>query len=243
MYLDYVRLFLNSNVDNQMVQHENYITERKDRLSAKSGGGILCYVRENIQYKRRLDLKLTLNFFSGSKNLLVCFFYRPPDSRSSWLDMFSDHLENVYDECKELLLLGDMNINMLSSDDTNSASTHKLMHILNSVNLVQIITKPTRATTQSKTLIDHIYTSNPDYIVNHSVSCYAISNHYPVCAIMLCYVMLKILLTNICLLFLKKVNVIFNQTGLLIKLGLRYKQDIFIKRKIILHNINHGGIR
>ena len=30
---------------------------------------------------------------------------------------------------------------------------------------------------------DHIYTSNPDYIVNHSVPCYAISDHYPVCAI------------------------------------------------------------
>ena len=75
--------------------------------------------------------------------------------------MFSDHLENVYDECKELLLLGDMNINMLSSDDINSASTHKLMHVLNSVNLVQIITKPTTVTAKSKTLIDHIYTSNP----------------------------------------------------------------------------------
>ena len=83
--------------------------------------------------------------------------------------MFSDHLENVYDECKELLLLGDMNINMLNSDDINSASTHKLMHVLNSVNLVQIITKPTRVTAKSQTLIDHIYTSNPDYITLYHV--------------------------------------------------------------------------
>ena len=57
------------------------------------------------------------------------------------------------------------------------------MHVLNSVHLVQVITKPTRVTSKSKTLIDHIYTSNPDYIVNHSVPCYAISDHYPVCAI------------------------------------------------------------
>ena len=132
---------------------------------------LLCYVRENIQYKRRLDLETDLEliwleiFFSGSKNLLVCFFYRPPDSKSSWLDMFSDHLENVYDECKELLLLGDMNNNLLNSDDNNSASPHKLMHVLNSVNLVQVITKPTRVTSKSKTIIDHIYTSNPDYHV------------------------------------------------------------------------------
>ena len=60
--------------------------------------------------------------------------------------MFSDNLENVYDECKELLLLGDMNINILSSDDINSASPHKRMHVLNSVDLVQVITKPTRVT-------------------------------------------------------------------------------------------------
>ena len=52
--------FLNNNVDNQLVQHKNYVTERKDRLSGKSGGGILCYVRENIQYKRRLDLETDL---------------------------------------------------------------------------------------------------------------------------------------------------------------------------------------
>ena len=71
--------------------------------------------------------------------------------------MFSAHIENVYDECKELLLLGDMNINMLNSDDINSASPHKLMHVLNSVNLVQVITKPTRVTSKSKTLIDHIH--------------------------------------------------------------------------------------
>ena len=69
--------------------------------------------------------------------------------------MFSDHLENVYDECKELLLLGDMNINMLSSDDNISSSTHKLMHVLNSVNLVQIIKKPTSVNAKSKTIIDH----------------------------------------------------------------------------------------
>ena len=51
MYLDYVRLFLNNNVDNQMVQRKNYVTERKDRLSGKSGGGILCYAREIFNIK------------------------------------------------------------------------------------------------------------------------------------------------------------------------------------------------
>ena len=86
--------------------------------------------------------------------------------------MFSDHLENVYDECKELLLLGDMNINMLNSDDIISASPHKLMHVLNSVNLVQVITKPTRFTSKSKTLIDHIYTSNPDCKSLCTMLCY-----------------------------------------------------------------------
>ena len=74
--------------------------------------------------------------------------------------MFSDSLENVYNECKELL--GDMNFNILKTE---------------------IISKPTRVTAKSKALIDHIYTSNPDYIVNHPVPCYAISDHYPVCAI------------------------------------------------------------
>ena len=100
--------------------------------------------------------------FSYSKNILVCFFYRPPDSKISWLDIRSDHHKNVYDESKVLLLLGDMDINLLKPDENN---TQKLMHVLDSVNLVQIIKTPTRVTAKSKTSIDHICTSNPDCFI------------------------------------------------------------------------------
>ena len=68
----------------------------------------------------------------------------------------------MYDESKVLLLLGDMDINLLKPDENN---TQKLMHVLDSVNLVQIITTPTRVTAKSETLIDHICTSNPDCII------------------------------------------------------------------------------
>ena len=41
----------------------------------------------------------------------------------------------------------------------------------------------------------------------------------------------------------KKVKRDSQQTGLMIKLEVQYKQEIFIKRKTILQNINHGEIR
>ena len=41
--------------------------------------------------------------------------------------MFSDYLENVYNEPKELPVLGDMNIKLLKSDEN---ITHNLMHVM-----------------------------------------------------------------------------------------------------------------
>ena len=43
-----------------------------------------------------------------------------------------------------------------------------------------MITEPTRVTTTSVTLIDHIYTTNPENF-DIKVPCYAISDHYPIC--------------------------------------------------------------
>ena len=47
--------------------------------------------------------------------------------------------------------------------------------------LTQLVSTPTRVTQTSSTIIDHIYTSNPENITETFVSYYAISDHFPVC--------------------------------------------------------------
>ena len=57
----------------------------------------------------------------------------------------------------------------------------KWKHLCDLYNLEQMIQKPTRVTSDSETLIDHIYTNRPENISEIQVPTYAISDHYPVC--------------------------------------------------------------
>ncbi len=47
-------------------------------------------------------------------------------------------------------------------------------------NLTQLVTSATRVNDKTQTLIDHIYTNNPDNIIESAVPLVAISDHYPV---------------------------------------------------------------
>ena len=77
-------------------------------------------------------------------------------------------------EAKETLLLGDFNIDLLRQNApwTNLISTYHLR---------QVITRPTRVTASSESLIDHIYVSDVNNVVDQCVPASACSDHYPVC--------------------------------------------------------------
>ena len=177
--------FLNDNVPDRILQINGYGFERRDRIG-KAGGGILCYIGEDVKYKRRNDLEddnienIWLEvMYACSKNILIGFIYRPPNCNANWFDTFGENLEKLYHEDKDVILMGDMNIDLLSG--TPSSNVTKLLHMLESVHLTQVITEPTRVTANSSTLIDHVYVSNPQTITHQCVPMYAISDHYPVC--------------------------------------------------------------
>ena len=99
--------------------------------------------------------------------------YRPPNAPLNWLEYFHSALDKAYNENKEMLALGDINIDFLNHiEHTEKASNNcrpnektdhkavKLNNILTDLNLHQIVKKPSRVTSTSKTLIDHIYVSN-----------------------------------------------------------------------------------
>ena len=87
--------------------------------------------------------------------------------------IFDQNLDQVSHESKEILLLGDMHTDLLK---TSGSVQNKLLHILEDASLTQVITTPTRVCSSSKTksLIDHVYVSSPDSIVNSCVPHYAI---------------------------------------------------------------------
>ena len=77
-------------------------------------------------------------------------------------------------------MLGDLNIDFLKCDEHRLTSS--FIDTLYSNNVFPLITKPTRVTQSTATLIDHILTNNFDVMGNHKqgILCTDISDHYAI---------------------------------------------------------------
>ena len=95
---------------------------------------------------------------------------------SEWLDTLEDLLSELVCSWDGMLLLaGDVNIDMLKQ---NNLDVKCYTEVLDSLNLEQVITKATRTTKSSKTLIDHIITNLPQLITYSNVlPCPLVSDH------------------------------------------------------------------
>ena len=105
-------------------------------------------------------------FPKHEKSFLICFGYRPPDSPSIWYANLETEIINASIMNKEIIFLGDLNINYLKIVLTSWEG------ILTTHGLFQMIAEPTRVTATSVTLIDHIYTTNPENFIDIKVPCY-----------------------------------------------------------------------
>ena len=154
---------------------------RKDR-ETNSGGGLLVYVKEGICCTRRTDLEheslecLWLEIKPvKSKSFLVGNIYRPPNSTVQWNTIFEDCIENVLREDKEIYLMGDINKDLLNSQIKNVWTEYIV-----SFGLTQLVSEATRVTSNSKTLIDHIYSNCPENVNSLNVPKIGLSDHFPI---------------------------------------------------------------
>ena len=103
---------------------------------------------------------------------------------NSSIDVFSDRITdtlNIVNKEKKLIyLLGDLNLDFLKIEEHGPTSS--FIDILYSYNVFPLITKPTRVTPSSATLIDHILTNNLDVESRHKqgILCTDISDHYAI---------------------------------------------------------------
>ena len=154
--------WLNSSVPNGEVDIPSYDLYRHDHGS--KGGGILMYVPERCRSKRRLELEskeveiVWIEMRLNRRPVLVGTMYRPPHAQPSLLTELETMLEGATSEGKDISLMGDLNINLLAPSNLSN----KLSLIANEYNLTQLISKPTWITNHSQTLIDVLFTSNPD---------------------------------------------------------------------------------
>ena len=152
------------------------------------GGGVGIYINENIHFKRRLDLEqlvpnmehIWLEIAGRNKHskLLLGVTYRSDRimTQDNWLDGFETLLSSITASWDGLLLLtGDTNFDLLKP---NIPGTKQYIDILKTFNLEQVVTKPTRSTATSQTIVDHFITNEPRRVTYTDVlPCPLVSDH------------------------------------------------------------------
>ena len=135
------------------------------------GGGVCLYVDEKINYSVRHDLnkmkhpdKTETLFIEidrpKAKNVVIGIVYRSPDQDVRTFNQFVEDLLSklTKNENKLIYIMGDFNINLLNEDV--HVPTNEFIDMMTSYSLYPSITKPTRISTRSATLIDNIFTNS-----------------------------------------------------------------------------------
>ena len=148
------------NIPNYKLVHQN--------RSTKSGGGVAILIHNSIMYKERPDLTtfnsdilecifLEMNI-KGKHSIVVGSLYRAPSTNPKKFNHAYNRLVNKINKGKKEIILGmDHNLNLLKS--STHTETQSFIDINFDHYLFPCITRPTRITKTSATLIDNIFIS------------------------------------------------------------------------------------
>ena len=151
-----------------------------------AAGGVGMYINDALKYSviektsnesfQALWVDIDIQT-SGRKTNVICgVIYRQHNSPEKFQNYFDETVERFSTSNKTIYLMGDFNINFLSSETCKYAQNFLLS--LQSVNLLPTIDKPTRVYNNSATLIDNIFVNNleNDCVSGNIVS--DLSDHY-----------------------------------------------------------------
>ena len=183
---------LDASVLEQEISIDNYKILRCDRN--RHGGGVACYIRNDLNYNilSVFPCEIKNIFFEillpNSKPVIVGTIYRPP-SQNNFLELLNSNMNKMNSVDNEIYILGDFNINLF----LNGSYILEKKNILNSKSipsdvksyhefctyfgLKQLIKVPTRTTTSSSTIIDHILASYPKRVTQCGVIDISLSDH------------------------------------------------------------------
>ena len=175
------------------VNIEGYKIFRQDRTH-KRGGGVALYVKNNYKtkiLKTPMDILVPENIWVeievGKRKIVVGVLYKAPNIPYIIFSQCIEAFIKIYSNYDDVVLLGDVNIDML---DLDCASTkYFIENFIEPLSLHQVITKPTRITKNSRTLIDHAIVTNAKNVsLADCIDAGGISDHH---LIFLAYTMKK----------------------------------------------------
>ena len=163
-----------------------------DTPAVSAAGGTALFISKSLNSKSRKDLSKLVSSNSGNlestfaeivlknrKNFIVGCIYKHPNLN---VDLFNDQflsplLKKACQENKNIILLGDFNIDLLTCD--TEISNSKFLDVLGAYQILPTITLPTRITDTSNTLIDNIFTSTMNCSSVSGNLTVALSDHLP----------------------------------------------------------------
>ena len=202
--LDFSRL-INSCIDNGQVDIvilcETWLNNSTEHLvnvpgyqyigkvqSEHKGGGVGFLISKEVHFKTHPSLDISLDSIEGNfvevltknRNILLGSIYRPPNTN---VKLFNKEFENIMGTIKlethnDVVIGLDHNLDFLKSEK-HSETSHFISTVLEN-SLLPCITRPTRVTHSSATLIDNLLVSCNLAMSQHSaVIVHDISDHFP----------------------------------------------------------------
>ena len=180
--------------------HTPYLNNRD-----RHGGGTAIYARANLAVKRLRNLetegedwvwaKVTIN----GKLLILCSLYLPPGLSVDRLEEFNSRFIESIALANSLsphgiFVLGDFNTGNIFLENKASSNIHlstghsgitpfdvKFSHTLDTLELTQLITSPTRRTETTANLRDLAITNNKDIVTSSgTLSSFGNMDHFPI---------------------------------------------------------------
>ena len=156
-----------------------------------AAGGTALYISNSIEYKSRNDLsnhlylskELESSFcelnLRKQQNIVIGCIYKHPivDTNAFIINYLNPLLQKLHKENKQIILLGDFNIDLLKFGSNNSVDN--FIDSLQSFSLIPSISLPTRITENSKTLIDNIFHTPNNLKTSSGNLLVGISDHLP----------------------------------------------------------------
>ena len=132
----------------------------------------LCFVNEELAESLFLEIPR-----AQGKNIVIGVIYRPPNqSVGDFLFAYKELIGKISEENQTCYIMGDFNFNLMDHHCEFLDGMYSNMFI-------PLITRPTRITSQTATLIDNIFTNQLSHCLRSGLLFTDISDHLPVFSI------------------------------------------------------------
>ena len=178
-----------SNVNDLSFEGYNFVSNHR---ANRIGGGVGLFIDQNFSYKilpefNVSDANIIESLFveiciARHKNIIIGVIYRPPSENTlEFVEKVNEIISGVTKGNKHCYITGDFNLDLLKHE--SHSVTAQFIESLFAFGFLPMITKPTRITAHSATLIDNIFTNNTTVSSKNGLIISDISDHLPIFSI------------------------------------------------------------